>query len=329
MSCRASPYRSLLGIFLVACALGGSPGAAAVGERAITLNRTALATGKQVLLADVAAFSGFDDEEIRELGAIVVGRAPDPGIAKIFSRNQVRQAFENSGFDMAAIEWRGANASRIEALGVEVDWPQVVQTARAHIDLQLQDRYFDYELEPASITQRVVIPRGEAVLKPWLRPFDKPKARIGVWVDIEIDGRAYTAVPVWFKIAARQMVAVADKAFDAGDPIDLADVHLEYRDVSMLDRMPHRSLPQLVGKQAAVSLQLGEVISLDAVETPPAVRAGSQVAVIAASGPVEVRSLAVAQRNGEMSEVIPVTSVDSGERYDAVVVGTATVRVRD
>ena len=62
---------------------------------------------------------------------------------------------------------------------------------------------------------------------------------------------------------------------------------------------------------------------------PPAVAAGEQIAVVARSGAVSIQANAIAQRDGEINDVIAVVDKRTGSRYRATVVGESLAEVRE
>jgi flagella basal body P-ring formation protein FlgA len=73
--------------------------------------------------------------------------------------------------------------------------------------------------------------------------------------------------------------------------------------------------------EAARVIQAGQVIFSDDVQAPLLVKRGEEVTVYARGGGIQVRTLARARQDGARGELVPVESLETRERYDAVVVG--------
>jgi len=126
------------------------------------------------------------------------------------------------------------------------------------------------------------------------------------------------------EVSRPQPVVVAVRPIERGAVLTASHVGLEQRDnVPPVTgrRAPVGTVESLLGKEAARTIQPGQMIFDDDVRAPLLVKRGEDVAIYARSGGIQVRTTARARQEGARGELIQVESLDTRERYDAVVVG--------
>lgn len=140
--------------------------------------------------------------------------------------------------------------------------------------------------------------------------------------------------PVKFPVNARIVEArpavLVRRDVPRGMMITAADVHVgplpqEYR-VRGAETVLAQ-VDQVIGKEAARRLRVGEVLTDGNSLPPKMVKRGELVSVAAGNGAVRVRVRAKAMRDGREGEVIEIESLDSRERFDARVVGHGQLAV--
>jgi flagella basal body P-ring formation protein FlgA len=126
------------------------------------------------------------------------------------------------------------------------------------------------------------------------------------------------------EVTRPQSVVVAARPIERGAVVTAAHVELQERDSlpsAAGRRVPAGSVESLLGKEAARTIQAGQVLFDDDVQAPLLVKRGEDMTVYARSGGIQVRTIARARQDGARGELVQVESLDTRERYDAVVVG--------
>jgi flagellar basal body P-ring formation protein FlgA len=121
-----------------------------------------------------------------------------------------------------------------------------------------------------------------------------------------------------------QPVAVAIRAIERGAVVTAAYVELQQRNdlpPASGRHVPVGSVERLLGMEAARPIAAGQVIYSDDVQAPLLVKRGDEVTVYARGGGIQVRTTARARQDGARGELVQVESLETRERYDAVVVG--------
>lgn len=121
-----------------------------------------------------------------------------------------------------------------------------------------------------------------------------------------------------------QPVVVATRPIERGGVVTAAFVEIEQRDnlpPASGRRVPVASVESVLGMEAARTIQSGQVIFDDDVRPPLLVKRGEEVTVYARGGGIQVRTSARARQDGARGELVRVESLETRDRYDAVVVG--------
>jgi flagellar basal body P-ring formation protein FlgA len=127
------------------------------------------------------------------------------------------------------------------------------------------------------------------------------------------------------EVSLPQPVVVATRAIERGAIVTAADLEVRQTDNLPSTNARHLSFDstdKLVGMEATKGIQVGDTIFDDAVRSPLLVKRGDQVSVYARGGGISVRTVARARQDGARGELVQLESIDTKERYDAVVVGS-------
>jgi flagella basal body P-ring formation protein FlgA len=132
-------------------------------------------------------------------------------------------------------------------------------------------------------------------------------------------------VPIYAQVSGGPvMVAVAVRPIARGAMITGADVELQILEASPATtsrRSPFNSLDQFVGMEARQAIQPGETIFTDQVQAPILVKRGELITVVSQGGGIRVRTTALAREDGAKGDLVKVEAEETGERFDARVIG--------
>jgi flagella basal body P-ring formation protein FlgA len=289
----------------------------------ITLSEDDVVTTERFYtLGDIASLEAPAGQLARQLLRTRIGRSPRPGYLAHVTRHQVAARLEQAAPGIhRQIEWRGAGFVRIRAGGLSYDAQTYIGPARGLLEEQLASHYERFELKAVGRPKDIVLPAGRVTVQPTIKePFVLNK-RISVWVDLLVDGEHFRSIPVWFDVSVWQDALVAVRAIDAESAVEPADLALAHRDIAAVRGVPVTSDAQLDGKRLKRRISKGHVLTLDALESVPAVAKGQQVNVRAIAGRVSIGTSAIAMADGQENDRIWVRKPDSNETYSVVVVG--------
>lgn len=276
-------------------------------------------------LRDIARVTGSDATRI---AAMKIGVTPRPGKNDRLSQAQVKKAIERHFPDLRGmLHWSGSQTVTIHGTGIAVDGQHLIQLASDSLQHMLRDRYAKVEIKPVDSIRDVLLPEGaELRVRPWSGTISR---RIGVWIDVNVEGRAYTAVPVWFAVKAWTHVPVARRDLPAGQQVKEVDFAMELRDVLQTTKTLEHLPPDGTALLRRAVAQ-GSPLTNAVIEMAPAISRNQQVVVKLASGGIAIETSGLAQSTGRIGDSVTVKNPGSSEVFLAKVVapGVVTVNAR-
>jgi flagella basal body P-ring formation protein FlgA len=133
----------------------------------------------------------------------------------------------------------------------------------------------------------------------------------------------------WFAVAGFQDVVSATRSIGAGEAIGGGDVRIEERDVIGAKCDPLTSLSALNGMRTRRALRVNEVICARAVEPRPTVARGETVVVRYVGARVVLLTKGVAEADGNVGDLLPVSAMNSKDSFAATVSATGEVIVHE
>jgi flagella basal body P-ring formation protein FlgA len=278
----------------------------------------------QVELGDVAQLEGAAD--VREvLGHVVVGRAPRVGYVQRFTPAMLAAAVRKAGVS-ADIAWQGSLAVQVTAAGQRVSGDDIARAAMAA--LSAADPHGDCQFNPVRAVEAVEVPARAFSLR--VRPLDRAAfaPRIGVWVDVVVDGDVYRSVQVPVEVVQERAVLVAHADLRAGmavgpDQFDTMRRNVVGAGPRVLDRLPGGAKVRLVRPMRA-----GDVLTADRLMASDAVASGDHVHVVARAGAAVIETDGVVMRGGASGDEVQVVTAHSAQPVSGTLLDNHTVAVQ-
>lgn len=129
------------------------------------------------------------------------------------------------------------------------------------------------------------------------------------------------------KVAAQGSVLVATKNLGRGHIIKDEDICLEERELSTISGSPAMDSNIVIGKMLKSAIKAGDVITVNMLSIPPAIRKSENVIITAKVGSVEAEVNGIALSDGMVGEVISVQNSLSGKRFNAVIIENGKVEI--
>lgn len=227
------------------------------------------------------------------------------------------------GFTLAVIAWTG-NAHA--APGAIQPITELRATVEDYLKLQLPDSPgVRNEIAVNPIDSRLRLAACNAALEPFLPPGQRLDANVTVGVRC--------SQPAWSIYLPAQLhryanVLIAKRPFTANEVLSAADVEIKQADLAALSRgyfLPDNSLTGYVARRP---IQAGAVLHAGMLSPPMLVKRGDRVAIVAASGGLEIRVFGVALADGVQGGRIAVRNASSNRIVQTIVTQPGTVEVR-
>jgi flagella basal body P-ring formation protein FlgA len=316
---------SLIGFLCSAVLYAGQMVYANAGETdqkiTIDLKETAVVESDKYMLSDIATIRAKDHKLRQKLESLVIGEAPRVGyVDRVRKRDLLPRIERHMPGLHDNIEWKGADFSNVESVGVAFENQKVIGAAEHKLRQWLSRRYGNFTVKATGKHDDLYLPKGDVRLNPHLKDKERLNKRMNVWVDVFVGGRHYQSIPVWFAVSVEAPVLVATKEAKRGNKIIDNYVAEDVVDIATVSGTPAKE-DGIANKRLKKDVKPGDVITRESLEDIPDVTKGTPVTVEASSGSVTIRSVAIALSDGMLGDTIEVRKPDTEIEYQVTVIG--------
>lgn len=156
-----------------------------------------------------------------------------------------------------------------------------------------------------------------------------PRARAGVPVRIEVDGRAVRTLTAWVTLRDTRTVLAYERSAAARTPGDALRLRTAEVDMTCCDGAPVADPADLAGQRLRRAARAGAPALVSDFEPVPAVEARAQVEIEVERGPVRLRTRGVALADGRVGDRVRVRPDATESTVVARVVANSKVRIDD
>lgn len=179
------------------------------------------------------------------------------------------------------------------------DLGDIVATARATLAANAPSA----SIEIAPLDPRVRLPQCGSALRAALPPSPSSTAT-RMAVRVQCDGPTPWNVAVTAEVSSDRPVVVATRALRTGQAVSPADLEIVTRRVAGIGHCCATELGEVIGQTVRRPISSGEPIRYEALETPPAIRRGEQVTIVARNPGMEIRATGVALADARTGEPV-------------------------
>jgi flagella basal body P-ring formation protein FlgA len=323
----------------------------AKGPIVLALHAKATASGSQVKIGDIADLQGCEEQERERLAHLDLAELPLSSQPILVTQQQIGFRLQLAGLSPGSYRLEGPCCVRVSRPAGDGLDDKIAAVARKTLEQVLSGRSDDYRIE---LAQAVILPPlsadgGDIHLEPEVRSQVVPPCRVAVEVGIYVRGVRRSGVIVYLDVKKLQLVPVAVRRIDSGETLNADNVHLE-RVVVAFPRgaweqrgadTSKEMLAELMGRRARRPMSAGHPIEPDDVESDSqrsyalhgkeretaVIRANELVHLIAAVGPLQVKTRGEALQDGRVGQLIQVRNLDSKSVVTGRVVDHSTVEV--
>jgi flagella basal body P-ring formation protein FlgA len=175
-------------------------------------------------------------------------------------------------------------------------------------------------LLPSGTTARLVVGKVQGQ---W------PRTRVGVPVHVYAGAQKLQSRLVWFTVRRWAHVPVYARDAQAGEASEVLAVTMERRDIAGLQPMLLEGTTLPPGLRLNRRVRAGSVVIQGDMEIAPPVRRNAEVALNVLHGAVRLRVPAIAQRDGQLGEPVPVRARSAQQWVTARVSGPHEVTLEN
>lgn len=300
---------------------------AARGRIDVRIQQAVRVDADRMTLGAIARIDAGDPGLAATLGALDVGRSPQPGQRRQLGRPSLLLRLKQAGLDERQIRFSGAPSVVVTRDTVTLTQARIAQAASdwvmAHqpydpdrvrvIGVQTAG---DMDLPSGNVTYRVEPPETMDFLRP-----------VSLSMEFSVDGKPVKRTRATVNLAIMAPVVVSRKPLARYQIVAEPDVDVELRDLTTLSGPVFGNPAEVVGQRMRRSIGSHVVLREDLVELPPVVRRGDVVTIVAESGGLRATTLGKVRGVGRRGERIGVVNLGSGKTVHARVIDARTVAV--
>ncbi len=293
----------------------------------VIIPATAYSTGDTLTLAGIARFDGEDIKLIERLRRVSLGYAPTFGNTRTLTRDEILSAVESAGIEATKFDLSMPAKVDVERATQTVTADQITKAIEDYARNRFAWSTNEVTLRLNSPLDDVLVPQGQLAIRPSVPNTATAADRLFINVSLEVDGRVARYLSLELNVEATAIVAVAGRNIDRGQPVTADDVRFERRQVGADLRRYLTNARDLVGKQAAVSLQEGAILQSSMLSDRMLIKKGDEVKIIAKAGKLEILTTGEAKGGGRLGDRVEVINRSSGQIVVGEIIGDKTVKV--
>jgi len=290
----------------------------------VSFQANASVAGPRIVLGDIAVIKPAG-EEAKVIGQLPVAAAPAPGKSKELYTVSVINSLRNRP-EVTGVDWQGSQTIMVQRKGNRVP-PEQLQAIVDQFLKESGSQFPNAELRFSSFRAP-----GELTLPAGKLSWKVTPSRPGILgstsfsIAIAVDGQPAATCVVRGRLEVLAEVAVAAAALHKGDVIADNSVSMQKQDVSNLQK-PFTAKEQLLGMEMARTVNAGTVLEQTHIASPPVIRGGEMVKIVARKGALQLSTSGLAKTDGRLGETIPVKNISSNKMIHGRVDGPGVVSV--
>ena len=139
--------------------------------------------------------------------------------------------------------------------------------------------------------------------------------------------RVVRNIPVRVEVEALTDMVVALHQIEHDALLSPSDVALQKREISQSSHLSARTIDDVIGKKARLTLRANQPIRSDQLERPPMIKSGQMVTIIAENEIIKISVAGKARSSGAEGDSIRVQNLTSLKEIPARVINATTVQV--
>jgi flagella basal body P-ring formation protein FlgA len=314
---------------LAVLVLGTGGNTCAAQRASIRLMAYAEPAAATYTLGDISAIDSADVLLASALAATRVGVTPRLGYSEAVQRQRITELVERADPQLrGALRWQGAEAVTVRGRGQQFDGQAMIEiAARALVDA-LDESSTRIDVQPVGALATLRVPAGSLRIAARLPGKSVPSRRMCVWLDVQVDGKDYRSVPVWFAVKALQPALVARVPLRAGATLRAVDFATEFVDVAGLGAAPLPAAAPLEQLRLRQPLDAGRPLLAAHIEQRPAVVRNQAVEVKLVLGSIRLETAGIALGDARLGEVVRVRNPANNEFFGATVIADGKVLIQ-
>ena len=315
-------------LFLFVVASAAAPFSRAASGFVINLKNEASTGSAIVCLKDIADLSGPDPIQIEKLGRINLINVPAFGDATILGKHQIREMVEKQVGHLPAEAFAGAAAVQIRMQGRQVTEEEIASILKSHLLSTTNWKESELFIRCTGSLKGIEIPPAESELRVSSNSAIIKQKYILAPIEILHAGKSVRNFWINAEISVRTEVLTAAQRIPSGKVITPDDVTLQNVEITDLRGSYFRQPENILGKVSRRVISPGDPLMCESFAEPILVKSGETVRLRLQREGIVLTSLAKAEQDGRLGQMIRVRNIDFSTILRAQVTGKAEVKLQ-
>ncbi len=280
-----------------------------------------------VLLGQIAEIEGSDGQLIRNLKAILIGKAPLPGKSRQYAQSHLMMRLKQYHIDLSRVILEAPEYIEVSRSCSKIQKQKIEEIVTGYLLQSIPAENKNIRIREIRVPEEVVLSKGQISYK--VTAADNQPLRGNCSIAVEFSVNGYDQKKIWVSVGIEILgpVVVTRKPLGRYKPIGEDDIELKTMDLSDLPDDVITNPEAVLGKRTIRAIGAQVPLRADSVELPPLVKRGDLVVIIAESKGLKITTRGQVRKKGRLGEQIPVVNLDSNKLLYARVIDANTVKV--
>lgn len=314
-------------LILILVVLLPTPAAFSSDGIRLTLKSEAAIDQEAVRLSDIATMTGASPAQLKSLGTTVVARSPRPGQSRFVGLDYIRIRLKQAGVDTAGMIFKGPQDVRITRVSARLPRQRIQRAVEAAIRRQMPWKNEDVTIRAITFQDTVNLPTGKLSYRIDPKRNEDYLGRTILALHLFVDGEPVRKVWVNAIISVMADVVTVIRPLGKHQHIELADLSVERHDLADLPSGAVSRVEDALGNRTTRMIYANTVLQSSMIASPPLVRRGDIVKIVANAGPMTITATGRVKQQGSKGEMVRVVNTGSNRIITARVTGPGAVTV--
>jgi flagella basal body P-ring formation protein FlgA len=293
----------------------------------LTLKAAAHVEQESVRLSDIATLTGTSQNQLKALGATVVARAPQPGQTRFVGIDYIRIRLKQAGVDTASITFKGPQDAKVTRQAEALPIRRIQRAIETAIRSRMPWKNEDVTIGKITLDETIQLPTGRLTYRIVPSRNEDYLGRTNLALHLFVDGEPVRKVWVNTTISVMADVVTVIRPLGKHAYIEAADLSVERRNLEDLSSDTVRRIEDALGNRTTRMIYPQTVLQSTMFASPPLVRRGDIVKIVANTGPMIITATGRVKQQGCKGEMVRVVNTDSNRIITARVTGPGAVEV--
>jgi flagella basal body P-ring formation protein FlgA len=293
----------------------------------IRMRSQAAVSDEAILLGKIAEIQCAQRSMKTSLEQLVVGRSPLPGQSRYIRVGHLIARMKQHDLNPDNLRILAAGPVKVTRVYNELD-PEKIRTAvRAFIEAHAPWNAKQMKIRSIQCNQAFRLPPGKVDLNVSAPKHTDWLGAVPFSVNVSVNGKTVKKVSVPANIEVWSDVILAAKPLGRNQPVRRSDIRVEKMNLARVPADAVLDAEQVLGRRSNRAIAANSIIRNNQVVSPPVVRRGDVVQLLAESDHLKISTRGIAKEDGCPGERIRISNLRSRKIVYGQIIDARTARV--